>query len=355
MNRGRSVMVLLTGGTIGQRGAAGGAVPDADSTVGLVTGNAPAGITLRTVQAMERNSPDMSPGDWTVLAQLVAQGLSDGADGVVILHGTDTLAYTAAALSFALQGVDRPVVLTGSMIPGSAPGSDAAANLRAAYAVAASPLPGVWVVFSSPGAAAGTKAGADILRGTRVLKVRTADPAAFSSAAGRPPGRVADGKVDLPSLPRRPARWRPAATARFNEEVDLIKITPMTTSSRLRGQLRGLAGVVIEGFGAGHVRAPHVQVLRDFDGPVVISTQVLTDAERLGTYASDRLLTDLPQVIRGGPMTSVAALVKLSWALGQALDPREIMSTELAGEFGAIGSSVESASGIAPAGGRRTE
>lgn len=342
------MLVILTGGTIGQRGGANGAVPDADATTGLVAGNAPDGIDLRTVQAMERNSPDMSPGDWSALAELVAQGFRDGADGAVILHGTDTLAYTAAALSFALRGVDRPVVLTGAMIPGSAPGSDAPANLRAAYAAAASPLPGVCVVFTSPGG------GADILPGTRVLKVRTAGLAAFSCVGGRTWGRVADGRADLAPIPR-PTAWQPAASGEFSEDVDLIKITPMTTAARLRSRLQGLAGVVIEAFGAGHVRAPHIEVLRDFDGPVVISTQVLTDGERLGTYASDRTLTDLPQVIRGGSMTSVAALVKLSWAVGHDIDARKIMATELAGEFGTTGFSVESASGVVPPGDRRTE
>ncbi|MBO0821424.1 MAG: asparaginase, partial [Nocardiopsaceae bacterium] len=151
---------MLTGGTIGQRGAAGGAVPDADATAGLAAAHAPDGVLVRTEQVMERNSPDVSPRDWGTLADRVLRGLRQGADGIVILHGTDTLAYTAAALSFALRGVDRPVVLTGSMIPGSAPGSDAPANLRAAYAVAAAPLAGVCVVFGAPGG------GADILPGT---------------------------------------------------------------------------------------------------------------------------------------------------------------------------------------------
>jgi L-asparaginase/Glu-tRNA(Gln) amidotransferase subunit D len=230
----------------------------------------------------------------------------------------------------ALDGADA---LPGA---GGLPGADTLAG--------AGGLAGVGVVFGSP------RGGADILPGTRVLKVRTADPAAFIAVGGQTWGRVADGRVDLVPRPRpaphsRPASWVPASSGGFSEDVDLIKVTPMTTAERLRRQLRGLAGVVIEGFGAGHVPRPHLEVLGGFAGPVVISTQVLTDAERLGTYASDRLLTGLPQVIEGGAMTSVAALVKLSWALAHNIDARKIMSTELAGEFGTPGFTVESAAG----------
>jgi L-asparaginase/Glu-tRNA(Gln) amidotransferase subunit D len=324
------VVVVLTGGTIGQRPGTQGSVPDADATVGLVVRSAPDGVDVRCLRAMDRNSPDVSPRDWSTLARIVVTALRDGADGVVILHGTDTMAYTASALAFALQGLDRPVVLTGSMMPGSASDSDAQDNLASAFVVATSPVAGVSVVLGSPDEGVA----ADVLPPTRLLKVRTSGRAAFRAVGARPLARVVEGRVVDDGDLRPSGDALLATTTVFAETVDLIKITPMTTARRLRRLLAGLDGVVLEGFGAGHVPSDHLGVLRAFDGPVVVSTQVTTDAERLGGYASDQLLLDIPQVVRAGRMTSVTALVKLSWALGQGLDVRETMEMDVVGEHG---------------------
>lgn len=328
------VVVLLTGGTVGQRSAAAGSVPDADSTRALVEACRPDGVSLRVVQAMERNSPDITPGDWTELARSVARGLRDGADGVVVLHGTDTMPYTAAALSFALAGAGRPVVLTGSMVPGNDPGSDAAPNLRSAFAVAArSELAEVCVVFSSPD----PDTDADILRGNRAVKHKTAGVDAFRSVGTLPLGHVTRGEVHLTGRARvglatKPFTLRPD----FSKDVDLLKVTPLTSPGRLSHCLDQLAAVVIEGTGVGHVHADHLDVLAGFPGPVVVTTQVLHDAERLGSYASDRNLTSLWNVIPAGTMTSATALTKLSWTLGQGLDPYEIITRDVAGELAEV-------------------
>jgi L-asparaginase/Glu-tRNA(Gln) amidotransferase subunit D len=312
------VAVLLTGGTIGQREASAGSVPDQDATVRFVAGLAPAGVRVRAVPVMQRNSPDVRPADWAALATAAARELAAGASGVVVLHGTDTLAYTAAALDLALGAGCPPVVVTGSMLPADTPGSDAAGNLSAALLVAASGHPGVCVVF-------GTGAGrAAVFDPRRVLKVRTLDAGAFQPLRGHAWGFVLDGVVTraAPGPVRAPrSECPPTARARFAEDVDLVKVTPLTGATRLARLLTGLHGVVIEGYGAGHVAADQLDVLASFAGPVVMATQVLTDEERLGSYASDQALLDLPHLIPAGATTSVAALVTLSWALGEGRDP----------------------------------
>ena len=328
------VVVLLTGGTVGQRSATAGSVPDAGSTRMLVEACRPDGISLQVVQGMERNSPDITPTDWTRLASSVAGSLRDGADGVVVLHGTDTMPYTAAALSFALAGIGRPVVLTGSMIPGNDPESDAAQNLRSAFAVATLPdLNEVCIVFSSPNSGID----AEIFRGNRTVKHKTAGADAFRSVGTLPLGYVTRGRAHLTSRARLgPAREPFALRPHFSESVDLIKVTPLTSAGRLRHCLEQLSAVVIEGTGVGHVHTDHLNVLADFAKPVVITTQVLHDAERLGSYASDRALTSLPNVILAGALTSATALTKLSWALGEGLDPYSIMSQDVAGEVAEV-------------------
>jgi len=324
--------VILTGGTVGQRTDAGVAVPDADSTLTLVETCRPPNVSVRVLQAMRRNSPDITPGDWSQLALAVNECLEEGVQGVVILHGTDTMHYTAAALSFALAGTAVPIVLTGSMSPGNDQNSDALSNLRSAFAVVAqSDLAEVCVVFSSTE----QDTIADIIRGNRAMKQRTSAADAFRSVGLSRLGSVTPQRVSLTP----PARLRPpmpAATSlrpRFSGATDIVKITPMLTAPRLRALLEGLQGVVLEGTGAGHVHADHLEVIADFGRPTVLSTQVLYDAECLGMYASDRALTSLPNVIQGGGMTSATAVVKLSWALGQEFDAYEILPKDIAGEL----------------------
>ncbi|WP_324274930.1 asparaginase [Blastococcus brunescens] len=286
------VTVLLTGGTIGQRSSGGVAAPAADATAALVQRVCPAGIELELVRAMQRDSPDIGPAEWEQLAREVARAVRRGADGVVVLHGTDTLAHTAAALALALPGIGVPVVLTGSMRPGSDDDSDAESNLHSAFLVATSPLRGVAVVFTSPD----DGATADILRGTRAVKRRTSEAAAFESVGAPLWGRVADDEVRLDrDAPRRTAATLPDGECAFSPHVDVVKVSPMTTGDRMRRLLAGLHGVVVEGFGAGHVPRAALDALAAFDGPVVVCSQVSTDHERLGMYASDRRLTDIPR------------------------------------------------------------
>lgn len=317
-----SIAVLLTGGTIGQRVAAGGSVPDGGSTARLVVDAARAAdVRVTTVPVMQRNSPDMTPADWDALVLAVLDALDSGAAGVVVLHGTDTAAYAAAALRLALGTQVPPVVLTGSMLPADAAASDAPGNLVAALRVARSGRPGVKVVFGSeePGV------DAVVLDPLTVLKVRTGGTAAFTST-GPLLGRVVEGQVVLEDReqPSSPSDSRRHVSC-FARDVDLVKVTPMTTGARLARSLEGLRGVVVEGYGAGHVSAAQLEALRPFCGPVVVTTQVLGDRERLGCYASDRELLELPHVVPAGPATSVAALVTLSWALGSGLEVAELL------------------------------
>lgn len=251
--------------------------------------------------------------------------------GVIVLHGTDTLQYTACALTFLLGDPGVPVVMTGSMIPGGDVGSDALANLRDAITVAAeADFAEVCVVFSADL----ERSAGLIIRGCRARKVHSRAINAFASINSPPIGTVSDGQIRRTTLAVRPrAAPRFRAVTRIDPNVPLIKLTPNVSPEALARCLLGSSAAVLEGAGVGHIRTDLQPVVVQFAKPVVISTQAVFGGEQLGTYDVDRRILALPNVIPGGDMPSETALVKLMWALCQEGDVKAIMRTNVAGEF----------------------
>jgi len=328
------VVVLTTGGTIGHRSQQDGvAVMDFDPR-GLIASIGLPDVDLEFRSIFRKGSMDIVPGDWVVLAEAVAQAVTLRPRGVVILHGTDTMHYTASALAFMLRDLGVPVVMTGSMIPGGDSGSDAIPNLRDAIVVAAvADFAEVCIVFSAD---AKRTAGV-IIRGCRARKVHSHAIDAFASINVPPIGTVAGNAIVRSGLDTRP---RTSVPLRMATDVDrnaiLIKLTPADTPESLARQLQGASGAVLEGTGVGHIRTDLQPVVSEFGKPTVISTQTLYGGERLGSYDVDRNILAIPNVIPAGDMNSDCALVKLMWALGQGgqgEDVRSIMRTDLAGEI----------------------
>jgi len=325
------VAVVTTGGTIGQRsGVDGRSSPGADLAP-LIAAARPPGVQVEVIPVLAKGSMDFRPEDWALLAEKVAESLQGGVDGVVVLHGTDTLHYTAAALSFMLAGLSVPVVLTGSMIPGGDPGSDALPNLRdALYLAAYADVAEVCVVFSEDG----ERNTGVVIRGTRARKVHSGAIDAFASVGLPPLGRVRGDTVtwagDVEHLPR--GRRELIVAPEVVDDVILVKVTPALRVPGLRRMLSTTRGAVIEGTGVGHVPSDWVEVLAEYRHPVVVSTQTCHGGERLGSYASDQLLLALPNVTPAGSMTPETCLVKLMWSLAHG-DPGALMQADLAGEL----------------------
>ncbi len=326
------VIVLTTGGTIGHRsGKSGVAVLDF-SPAALLSQLDISGIDIEFMPVFQKGSMDVVPDDWQILASAVFEAITQRATGVVILHGTDTLQYSASALTFLLGDCGLPVVMTGSMIPGGDPGSDSLANLQDSITVAASAdFAEVCVVFSSdPQRSEGI-----IIRGCRARKVHSYAINSFASINSPLIGRIkGDQIVRTPLAVRaRGAAQRRTATP-FDQNVALIKLTPNLSSEMLARSLAGLSGAVLEGTGVGHIRTDLQPVVAQFGKPVVISTQAVYGGEKLGRYDVDRHILALPNVIPGGDTPSETALVKLMWALGQGGDVHAIMRINIAGELG---------------------
>ncbi|MGQ0797251.1 MAG: Glu-tRNA(Gln) amidotransferase subunit GatD [Methanobacteriota archaeon] len=332
-----TVAVLGTGGTIASYvDYRTGAVHPAVTAEELVF-SVPELLDVCTVRARviySIYSEDLRPDNWQRLAREAAKELHDGARGVIIPHGTDTLHYTSAALSFMLRDLTGPVVLVGAQRSSDRPSSDAASNLLAAAHAATSDLGEVVLAMhgeTSDGDAA-------IHRGTKVRKMHASRRDAFRSMNASPIGRVRpDGRVEFaaPVLPRSkgPAHVDDA----LDTNVALVHFYPGQRASELEATLRDVHGVVIAGTGLGHVAHDLIPVLADAARrgvAVVMTTQTLQGRVNLNVYDTGRDLLKAG-VVSGEDMLPETALVKLMWVLGHTRIPAEVarsMATNVAGE-----------------------
>ena len=191
-------MLLATGGTIASVAGENGLHPGIGARELLARMPLPQDTLLEGRDVFALDSSNIQPEEWKILAQAVREALRDY-DGVLITHGTDTMAYTAAALSFMLLGAEKPVVLTGSQLPVGHPLSDAPVNFLEALSVLRAAQRGVYIVFHHK-----------VILGSRAVKMRTTAFDAFHSVNAPLFGHIdADGvhlspPLPLPSAPERP-------------------------------------------------------------------------------------------------------------------------------------------------------
>lgn len=325
----KKLLLLTTGGTIASTPSDDGLRPTAQGTSLLELGGIlPYDVTVRDLLTLD--SSNIQPEEWQLIARTVFEQRGDF-DGIVITHGTDTMAYTASMLSFMLPGIDLPVVLTGSQLPIFHPLSDAPDNLRTAFAMAVSGVPGVFVAFDRK-----------VLLGCRSVKVRTTGFDAFDSVNLSPVAQVSsDGLVINTAL--LPAQNDPCTLSeQVDSRVALFKLIPGLDPRFLEAlpQL-DCRGVVLEAFGSGglaFLRRDLVTALArlvESGISVVVCSQCLYEGSDMTTYEVGRRALQ-QGVIPGGDMTSEAAVTKLMWALANTRSPQEVsalFAKSLAGEI----------------------
>lgn len=290
------------------------------------------GVDYDIKEIMVKASFDFTPSDWQTVADSVYNSIREGVDGVVVLHGTDTMQYTASALSFMLGYPEVPVVMTGAMVPGGNPGSDGPGNVKAALRVAAyADLGQICVVFSEDDLGERKL----IIKGTRAKKIHSHALNAFASINEDPLGRVVEDRIQLNDKRVRRGESKAYLKKELNPRVGLIKMSPALTHDILAEVLPLYDGVVIEGTGLGHIRTDDefLGVVQSYGKPVVITTQCLYGGEKLGVYALDKKILAIRNVIPTADMLPETALVKLMWSLGQGGEVRRLMLTNLAGEI----------------------
>lgn len=321
--------LLATGGTIACTPTENGLAPTlhAQDLLNILGAALPCDVEARDIFQMD--SSNMQPEEWSVLARAIDEALQTS-DGVVVTHGTDTMAYTAAALSFMLAGCGKPVILTGSQLPLSDPLTDARLNLLRAFTAAMSGVAGVYVCFHDR-----------LISGVRCVKTHTTSMDAFSSVNARPAGRFdVDGVHFEHPQPYDPLN--PAEPYRLRDKIDphvfLLKLVPGTSPDILRFvKNAGYRGLVIEAFGLGglhYIRRNLVEAMEDLGQSgirVLVVSQCLYEKANLSVYEVGRgLMKDY--ILNGRDMTTEAAVCKLMWALGQD-DPGKWLGHRLVGEY----------------------
>lgn len=338
----KHILLIATGGTIASAEDGNGLSPaltgeELARSVPEIEGL----CELDIVQPMNIDSTNMRPADWLRIAEVIRENYAEH-DGFVILHGTDTMSYTAAALSYLIQDSPKPIVLTGSQQPMGNPFTDAKINLYQSLVYAASDRSrDVSIVF-----------GGYVIAGTRARKQRTMSFNAFNSinypvlaylrqdkiirsgsvavsaglaecdCAGSGAARAADGALDEPRF-----------YTELNSRVCALKLTPGLTPDIFRLLKPDYDAVILETFGMGGVPergadgASYQEAIFDWvdsGRTVVMTTQVPEEGLDLGVYEVGRAYAEHPGILKGGDMTTEALVAKTMWALGQTRDADEL-------------------------------
>jgi glutamyl-tRNA(Gln) amidotransferase subunit D len=336
--KGRRIALLGTGGTIAsyvdyRTGAVHAALSPED--LAATVPELAEICDLRAKVVFSIFSEDLDPAAWQKLAREVALAIADGAEGVIIPHGTDTMSYTAAALSFMLQDVPVPVALVGAQRSSDRPSSDAYLNLMAAARfVSQADAAGVFLVMHH------TSSDTDVAvhLGTKARKMHTSRRDAFQSINAEVAATVShEGAVTLrPGIRKRGGTL--VLRDAMDEDVALVHFYPGMGPEVLRAILKESSGCVVAGSGLGHVSHRLIPVLAEAvqEGkPVVLASQCLYGRVNLNVYDTGRDLITAG-CIPAEDMLPETAWVKLMWAMGQSEDMdevRKLMATDLCGEI----------------------
>ncbi|MEM3726087.1 MAG: Glu-tRNA(Gln) amidotransferase subunit GatD [Candidatus Bathyarchaeia archaeon] len=283
-------------------------------------------------------SENLTPSHWKEMAETIAKKITEGVDGIVLAHGTDTMGYTAAALSFALQNLPVPVILVGSQRSADRPSSDAATNLIGAVTAAAhAPFAEVAVAMHET-----TSDTAIILhRGTKVRKCHTSSRDAFKTVNAQPLARIQNQKIQMltQDYKRRNPENKLVLKPEFNEKAALIKFYPSMNPAVIDWHVEnGYKGIILEGTGLGHVsKTCYKAIEKAVEKGVIVAmtSQCIWGRVNMNVYDTGRDLLALG-VIPLEDMLPETALVKLMWTLAQTKKPEEaktLLKTNIAGEI----------------------
>jgi L-asparaginase len=323
----KKILLLATGGTIASVWGEDGLTPGmkADELVHYFPSDNQR-YAVDSVAVMEIDSTNMQPEYWVRIAEAVHEHY-DRYDGFVITHGTDTMGYTAAALSYMLQNPAKPIVVTGSQVPITHETTDARRNIADAARFACEEIGGVFIVFDGK-----------VIKGTRAVKLRTRSYDAFESI-NHPYFALIDGDDVKYTEPVRQVRGgEMKLDAALCPDVFLLKLHPGTKPELFDFLKQHYKGVIIECFGLGGVPTqgrnlvPKIKELIDAGVAVVIATQCLEEGEDMTLYEVGRKVAG-ELIISSKDMNTEAIVSKLMWVLGRTDDLRvvkRIMETPIA-------------------------
>ncbi|WP_339418650.1 MULTISPECIES: asparaginase [unclassified Pseudomonas] len=325
MQPANNVMVLYTGGTIGMQASANGLAPASGFEARMREQLTDQPVPAWRFQEMAPliDSANMTPAYWQRLHTAVIDAVDQGCDAVLILHGTDTLAYSAAAMSFQLLGLPAPVVFTGSMLPAGVPDSDAWENVSGALqALGNGFAPGVHLYFHGA-----------LMDPTRCAKIRS---------FGRHPFAALQRQCGVPRATALPAALD-YRQAKGLATVGVLPLVPGIDAAVLDAVIgSGIQALILECFGSGTGPSDNpgflasLQRAQDHGVVVVAVTQCHEGGVELDVYEAGSRLRGVG-VLSGGGMTRETAFGKLNALIGAGLsqdEVRRLVETNLCGELG---------------------
>ena len=318
----KRILIIATGGTIASTEDGSGLAPT--MTGRELAQQVPLLDTLCELdftQPMNIDSTNMRPRDWLRIAGIIRDAY-DAYDGFVILHGTDTMAYTAAALSYLIRGSEKPIVLTGSQQPMANPFTDAKLNIYHSVLYACDDdSRDVNVVF-----------GGKVICGTRARKQRTMSFNAFTSMNYPSLAYLRGDRVvrAAGAAPAEKSGEAPRFYDSLNERVIVLKLTPELQPSIFELLCRDYDAIILETFGIGGIPdlgGSYQRAIFDWVGSgrsLVVTTQVPEEGLDLGVYEVGHAYANKDGILKGDDMTTEALVAKTMWALGQTRSSAEV-------------------------------
>ncbi len=315
MYKKKKILLIATGGTIASKQTEEGLTPGltSEELVSYVP-DVKSYCSVDCIEPFSIDSTNMGPDQWLELAEIIEKKY-DYYDGFVICHGTDTMAFTAAALSYLIQYNRRPVVITGAQKPINLPITDARTNLRDSILFATdSRAHGVNIVF-----------GGKVIAGTRAKKEYSKSYNAFTSINYPEIAIIQDSRIvffinDKDRLPYALTFYH-----RMNPKIFLLKLIPGIDGAFLRTILERYDGVIIESFGVGgfpdqgdHSFFDAVKEGLEAGKIIVMATQVTHEGSDMAVYKVGKLMKDEFDLLEAYDMTLEATVTKTMWALAES-------------------------------------
>ncbi len=312
----KKILMIGTGGTIASAVTESGLAPELTTSQLLEHLPQVSGICqVECLQLLNLDSTNVGPHHWKLMSRCIRENY-EAYDGFVITHGTDTMAYSAAALSYMIQQSPKPIVFTGAQKPMGFDSTDSKINLTDALRCATEDVPGVSIVFNGK-----------VILGTRAKKTRSKSFRAFSSINFPVLGVLRDGV--LLRFIRPECADAPVFYDELNERVALMKLVPGADREQADFLLERNDALIIESFGVGGLpeNGGFFECVRDWmerGKTVVMTTQVENEGSDLGVYHVGHRLKNALGVLEAYDMTTEAVTAKLMWILGITKDRSQV-------------------------------
>ena len=315
----KKILMIATGGTIASHSGSEGLIPELQA--GEILKNVPEVFTYcepSAIQIYNIDSTNVTPDHWVKLATAIRDNYDDY-DGFVVCHGTDTMSYTAAMISYMVQHSPKPIVFTGSQKPIDKEDTDGRINLRDSFLYAASDLASdVVIVFQGK-----------VIAGTKAKKVRTKSYNAFTSVDFPNLAVIRDGRII--QYITTPKQEKPEFFLELNEKVALLTLTPGVKAEILNTFFQYHDAVVLSGYGTGGIPEGEYygfyEVIESWERKgktLVVTTQVQQEGSDMNVYRVGRGLKNRFDLLESYSMTYESIITKLMWILAITKNDDEV-------------------------------